>query len=82
MNTMCIYIHSYVPFSLRSTMPRGFSNSGNQNVMCIMFKVIIPTQLWGWDEKSEVYMRFGQDFLGKWEYDFGPGEKRLLVYVK
>ena len=77
-----MFFFSIYTCSLRSTMPRGFSNSGNQNVMCIMFKVIIPTQLWGWDEKSEVYMRFGQDFLGKWEYDFGPGEKRLLVYVK
>ena len=53
--------------------PRGFYTHQDEGTMMIYFKAIIPTHVWGWDEKSAVYMRFGHDELGKWEYDYGPG---------
>ena len=54
-------------------LPGGFCTHQDDNTMKIIFKAIIPTRVWGWDEKSAVYMRFEQEELGKWRYDYGPG---------
>ena len=54
-------------------LPGGFCTHQDDNTMKIIFKAIIPTRVWGWDETSAVYMRFGHDELEKWGYDYGPG---------
>lgn len=41
--------------------------------MCIVFRAIVPKDVWKWDEKSKVYMRFGGFYFGEFKFDFGPG---------
>ena len=68
------YITNYVhQFYVYRQIPGGFCTHQDDNTMKIIFKAIIPTHVWGWDEKSAVYMRFEHEELGKWEYDYGPG---------
>ena len=43
------------------------------NVPCIgiVFHVLLPHEVWGWDEKSCMHIRFGHSCLGKWIMDYG-----------
>lgn len=42
--------------------------------MRISFRALLPKKAWEWNEKSEVYMRFGRSQFGDFKYDVGPGE--------
>ena len=37
----------------------------------IIFHVLIPTNIWGWNEKCRVHLRFGHIDLGKWNESIG-----------
>ena len=60
-------------------IPRGFKVN-SEDAVTVTFHALLPMQLWKWDERSEVYIRFGSDKLGLWEYDCGPMQTVRLVY--
>lgn len=37
----------------------------------IVFHVLIPPNIWGWNDKCHVHLRFGHTHLGKWEKNIG-----------
>ena len=45
----------------------------------VVFHALLPTGPWMWDDQSEVYIRFGDSALGKWEHDFGPMKKSRYI---
>ena len=60
-------------------IPRGFKVNP-KDAVTVTFHALLPMQLWKWDERSEVYIRFGSDKLGLWECDCGPMQTVRLVY--
>ncbi len=52
-------------------LPPGFKAPREKSI-AITFHVLLPKWAWEWNAKSEVYIRFGHDELGHWEYDSGP----------
>ena len=54
-------------------MPSGFGTKEDHSLM-IIFYALLPVQCWGIEDSEEprVYLRFGNDTLGKWKYDYGP----------
>ena len=60
-------------FSYR-TLPPAFCSSKDSDHLCIVFRALVPKDAWGWNSKSKVYMRFGGDYFGKFNFDFGPGD--------
>ena len=75
-NYHCFYEKTFSVFYRNK--PRGFYTHQDEGTMRIIFKAVIPTQVWGWDETSAAYMRFGHNELGKWGYDYGPGHVERL----
>ncbi len=53
-------------------IPPGFKTSMDSEVMRITFHALLPVQCWGIQE-PKIYLRFGNDALGQWKYDHGPG---------
>ena len=51
--------------------PSGFKFKP-EDAVTVTFHALLPMQLWKWDERSEVYIRFGTSGLGLWECDCGP----------
>ena len=45
----------------------------------VVFHAVLPTDLWEWDNDSEVYIRFGHRNLGAWHCDCGP--MTIVKYV-
>ena len=37
----------------------------------VVFNVLIPANIWGWNEKCEVHLRFGHTRLGRWKKNIG-----------
>ncbi len=37
----------------------------------VVFHVLIPTSIWGWNENCCVFLRFGHSKLGKWKENIG-----------
>ena len=68
-----IYNYNVHDFAHLRPKPVGFKCATDQSVMRVIFKAILPTHCWGSNEKLDVYLRFGDVALGKWEYDYGPG---------
>ena len=52
-------------------LPKGFK-AGPKDSVTITFHVLLPKPIWGWDAKSEMYIRFGDWQLGNWKYNSGP----------
>ena len=48
--------------------------SVSNNKMLVIFRAVIPKDVWEWDESAKVCMRFGNPELGNWETDYGPGQ--------
>ncbi len=50
--------------------------------MRVIFRAILPVHCWDINGKQSVYLRFGNEALGKWKYDFGPAiiERYNLTY--
>ena len=61
--------------------PRGVIAAGwFKDMRTVIFHALLPTGPWMWDdEQSEVYIRFGDGALGKWEHDFGPMMKNRYI---
>ncbi len=59
---------------LCSKMPPGFGTK-EEHSMRIIFYALLPVQCWRIQDSKEpkVYLRFGNDMLGNWKYDYGPG---------
>ena len=76
----CYYYYSIIFFR---PMPSGFTNQSDHLAMRIIFRAILPIHCWDINGgKSLVYLRFGNKELGKWEYDFGPGDvERYIISV-
>lgn len=60
--------------SLESNVPRGFQPS-KEHSMLVVFDTIVPLDIWEWDDKSKIYIKFGHSEFGDWKYDAGPGEE-------
>ena len=55
-------------------VPFGFKPS-KEHSMTVAFYAIVPLDTWEWDDESLMYIRFGHDLLGNWNFDAGPGSK-------
>ena len=66
-------LHRAVP-NVGPDTPCGFTSSNEQS-MIVVFRAIVPLSIWEWDEKSKIYIRFGHDSFGNWNFDAGPGKE-------
>ena len=62
-------------------IPTGFRDQSDASAMRVIFRAILPIHCWGisGDSKPLVYLRFGNEELGSWQYDFGPGEVEKYI---
>ena len=51
----------------------------NKNAVEITFKVILPSQFWGYDERSSLHLHFGHPKLGEWKHNIGKFTLLRLV---
>ncbi len=67
-NKFCISTHRQIP--------AGFKSRKDDESMRVIFRALLPVQCWGIinDQKPQVYLRFGNETLGRWMYDYGPGD--------
>lgn len=42
-----------------------------EKTVSVVFHVLIPTSIWGWNENCRVFLRFGHSKLGKWKKNIG-----------
>ncbi len=42
--------------------------------VAVTFNVIVPLHHWLWDDKTNIYLRFGDGKLGAWKQDVGVFE--------
>ena len=64
-------------------IPYGFKPSDEKSMM-VIFHAIVPLDIWEWNDKSEIYLRFGDPQFGNWKFDAGPGQQiryNLFVFV-
>lgn len=56
--------------------PAAFKGKDERaNHVTVQFNAVIPKAAWNWkDTNSKVYIRFLNNELGNWNYDYGPGE--------
>ena len=60
--------HSTSPTGL----PQGFRVSERDSIN-VIFHVIVPLDIWEWDETSQICLRFGHPDLGGWGFNCGLG---------
>lgn len=61
--------------------PSGFCSHKDKNAISIIFRAIIPKDVWEWDIDARVYMRFGVPELGNWDYNYGPGQVERYILI-
>ena len=64
---------AYCRIEIWKDPPRALQASPTES-MKVVFHAILPLSLWGWNESSLVYIRFGHAKLGNWHCDCGPME--------
>ena len=61
-------------------VPDGLKPS-NEDSMMVIFRAIVPLDIWEWDDQSKIYIRFGHPKFGNWKVDVGPGKRIRYNYV-
>ncbi len=62
-------------------VPKGLTASREKSIT-VTFHALLLKQMWEWNAKSKMYIRFGSFELGGWEYDCGPlTEHRYVLCV-
>ena len=82
MYVLSLYLRRLAP-NVWHDVPYGFKPS-NEHSMTVAFYAIVPLDIWEWDDKSGIYIRFGHHHFGNWRFDAGPGKiirYRLFVCV-
>lgn len=49
-------------------------NPSPEKTFRVVFHVLIPKDVWGWNNKTKVHLQFGHFKLGKWEAPIGEFE--------
>lgn len=67
---MC-YLYACIFSSPGSKIPKGLT-AGKDKSIAVTFHVLLPKQIWEWDVNSMMFIKFGDDELGGWNYHCGP----------
>ena len=63
------FVNNYFVCVQINRIPRGLQTKG---FITVTFHVIVHKPIWDWDESTAMYIRFGHQDLGNWNYDCGP----------
>ena len=77
---MTMIILLFYKRSQPSSNPLAGICEDNKNAVEIIFEVIFPSQYWGYDDSSSLYLRFGHPELGRWNHNIGKFTLLRLVY--